>query len=317
MFEHIHFSKSFSSLEITAEDIVKQAGREDLKHPVTQYSNADFHIHGPVRALFPYPITPENRENYLFLQDFNYMHADESYYSRQHGYPSYQLLYTYSGKAEMTYRQKRHALTPRTVFLADCTFSRAVKTWGKSWECSDLHFYGGKSRLLYETWISGKTPLFTVKDTARFQTLLEDILIRHTTVSPYREWSVSSAIENLLLFILEADPESGREIPERIQYLITYIENNFSQPLSLDMLSDFAGLSKYHLSREFKRFTGYSPYAYITELRLDRAKSMLVQTSLPAYRIALLSGFGDESNFIKLFKEKTAMTPGEYRQRQY
>lgn len=94
------------------------------------------------------------------------------------------------------------------------------------------------------------------------------------------------------------------------------MENNYAQPLTLDALADFAGLSKYHLSREFKKFTGYSPYAYLTELRFDRAKSMLLHTPLPSYQIARLTGFRDESNFIKLFKQRTEMTPGEFRNRE-
>ena len=313
MFERIHFARNFSSLELTSKEVLKNVPTNENGRIAEQYSTADFHISGTVRALQSYPITEKNKENYLFLQNFNYMNADETYYSRQQNYRSYQLLYTYSGEALMTYQKKQYRLMPGTVFLADCTSTRSVKTTGRNWECSDLHFYGGKSQLLYETWLARKNPVFTIQNPARFQTLLEDALLRHTTVSPYREWSVSSALESLLLFNIEADTSADSRIPERIQYLITYMENNYAQPLTLDALADFAGLSKYHLSREFKKFTGYSPYAYLTELRFDRAKSMLLHPPLPSYQIARLTRFRDESNFIKLFKQRTEMTPGEFR----
>lgn len=313
MFERIHFSKNFSFLDLASRDIKKDALFDHSGHPMEEYLTADFHISGNVRALQSYPMPEKNKQLYLYLQNFSYMTADETYYSRQQTYHSYQLLYTYSGKAQMTYKKAHYTLTPGTLFFADCTFPRSVKTFGKNWESSDLHFYGGKSSLLYEAWLSRKTPVLTIKNQTRFQMLLEDALLRHTTVSPYHDWSVSSALESLLLFIIEADTSASGSIPERIQYLITYLENNYAQPLTLDALADFAGLSKYHLSREFKKFTGYSPYAYLTELRFDRAKSMLLQTSFPSYQIARLTGFRDESNFIKLFKQRTEMTPGEFR----
>lgn len=315
MFEHIHFSKNYSSLDITSGYILEKAdqGEIRLEHPMESYSTADFHIHGVVRSIFPHPVTEENMANFLYLQDFCYMCTDESYYSHQISYESYQLLYTYQGKAEMIYQGKRYLLTPGTLLIADCTSPRSVRTIGNLWESSDLHFYGGRSKLLYNSYFSQKSPLFTVTDFSRFQSGLEDILRAHTTVSLYRDWNVSSAMENLLLMILASAPEQSDEIPERIQYLITYMENNYSQPLSIDMLSEFANLSKYHLSREFKRFTGLSPHSYITQLRLNQAKSLLLHSSLPAYKVAQIVGFGDESNFIKLFKRYTNMTPGEFR----
>ena len=102
-------------------------------------------------------------------------------------------------------------------------------------------------------------------------------------------------------------------LPKNIRYLIKYMDSNFTQPLTLDFLSDFAGVSKYYLSREFKKYTGFSPNDYLITLRVNKAKSLLTNTTLPAVKIAHEVGIYDSNNFTNLFKRKTGMTPIQYR----
>lgn len=103
------------------------------------------------------------------------------------------------------------------------------------------------------------------------------------------------------------------DVPENFHYLIKYMENNFSSHLSLDYLAHFTGISKYHFSREFKKYTGFSPNDYLVQLRIEHAKSLLLSTTIPANKIAHMTGIHDINNFTNLFKKKTGMTPGEYR----
>ena len=91
------------------------------------------------------------------------------------------------------------------------------------------------------------------------------------------------------------------------------MESNYSSPLTLDELAHFSCMSKYHLSREFKKYIGFSPNQYLIELRLSEAKLMLETTSIPAYKIGAAVGIADENNFISLFRKKTGMTPSAYR----
>ena len=64
-----------------------------------------------------------------------------------------------------------------------------------------------------------------------------------------------------------------------------------------------------HFSSEFKKYTGFSPNDYLITLRINRAKSMLKNTTLPAAKIAHEVGIHDLNNFTNLFKKKTGMTP--------
>jgi len=81
----------------------------------------------------------------------------------------------------------------------------------------------------------------------------------------------------------------------------------------LDELSNNVGVSKYHLSRLFKKFTGYSPYEYLMNYRINESKKLLKTTNLPIYQIADRVGFNSSSHYIKIFKKNEEVTPLQFR----
>lgn len=313
MFDHIRFTKSFEHLDISSSYIRDNAEKIPSGVSVHSFRDSEFHINGTVRSIGAIPMSAESRKRFMYIQEFSYMNADKDYYARHRYYESYQLLYTYSGKAEAAYDGKHYVMEKGTAFLFDCTKKRSYRTTGDHWESSDLHFLGGHSDYLYHNFFENAPPQFQVPDETCFQGLLENILKCHTEVSVYREWHVSSGLDDILGYLFAMSSNTGNNVPEWLQYLITYIEHNFRNPLTLDSLASFSGLSKYHLSHEFKKYTGYSPLQYITELRIQEAKTLLKMTSIPSYKIGSLAGIPNEANFIRIFKEKTGVTPGEFR----
>ncbi|MBB3126605.1 AraC-like DNA-binding protein [Paenibacillus rhizosphaerae] len=95
------------------------------------------------------------------------------------------------------------------------------------------------------------------------------------------------------------------------QDVCDYMETNFAGAISLDNLSDMAGLSKYHFIRSFTRERGISPYSYLETVRIGHAKKMLEQGTPPA-DTALLTGFSDQSHFSNFFKRFIGLTPRQY-----
>lgn len=87
-----------------------------------------------------------------------------------------------------------------------------------------------------------------------------------------------------------------------------YINDNFQKSITVDEISDYANLSRYHLSRLFKKETGYSPHQYLINTRLKHARELLTTpTSLDT--IAITCGFSSTSHFIHAFKKETGVTP--------
>ncbi len=74
-----------------------------------------------------------------------------------------------------------------------------------------------------------------------------------------------------------------------------------------------AGLSRFHFLRRFKRATGTTPWRYLTELRLARAKGLLSDPAMGVAEAARQAGFTDPAHFSRVFSRRTGLTPRAYR----
>ena len=97
----------------------------------------------------------------------------------------------------------------------------------------------------------------------------------------------------------------------RMKDLIRYINQNAAQPLSLDMLEEVFGISKYVLLHEFKDYTGMSVYQYILTRRVILAQQLIQQGAKPS-QACEQSGFTDYTSFYRAFKARTGQSPNQY-----
>lgn len=72
-------------------------------------------------------------------------------------------------------------------------------------------------------------------------------------------------------------------------------------------------LSPNNFSQQFKHQFGISPVKYLTSIRIERAKKLLVETQMPVNEVAAQSGFSDISSFQRNFKNSVSVTPTQYR----
>ncbi|GIP17717.1 AraC family transcriptional regulator [Paenibacillus montaniterrae] len=96
--------------------------------------------------------------------------------------------------------------------------------------------------------------------------------------------------------------------------VIAYIEQHYTQELSLQILSQHVHLSKNYLANLFKKETGEGVIDYINKVRLERAKALLRSTEMKSSEICVMVGVQDSKYFSKLFKKMEGMTPSEYRE---
>jgi AraC family transcriptional regulator len=98
----------------------------------------------------------------------------------------------------------------------------------------------------------------------------------------------------------------------RLQRAIEYIHANLTKEITVEELAAAASLSRFHFSRMFKEATGQSPSRFIGRLRLELAKSQLIEGRSIA-DVAHDCGFSSESNFVRSFRRMTGLTPGQHR----
>ena len=84
--------------------------------------------------------------------------------------------------------------------------------------------------------------------------------------------------------------------------------------LTLETMSEQVHVSTAYFSRLFQKETGVTFTAYLTNLRLQQAKHLLLHSELPVYEIAERAGYRNTRYFMKLFKETVGYTPTEFRE---
>jgi AraC-like DNA-binding protein len=110
----------------------------------------------------------------------------------------------------------------------------------------------------------------------------------------------------------DLEPPANQKIFEIIQYL----KHNYNQPITLDSLSKDFYTSPFYLTRLFKKTTGFTLFEYIHSLRIIQAQFLLRTTNHKVIYIAQLVGFNHGSNFGKIFKSLTGVSPLNYRKQQ-
>jgi AraC-like DNA-binding protein len=108
-----------------------------------------------------------------------------------------------------------------------------------------------------------------------------------------------------------ASAQDGR----RIQRGMAYVQQHYGEALRLRDVARAAGVSASHFSHLFKRHEGETLQHFVHQLRLERAKQLLVGTDLAVKRVAQMSGFATQHYFARMFRRATAMTPLDWRRR--
>ncbi|MDE6622397.1 MAG: helix-turn-helix transcriptional regulator [Lachnospiraceae bacterium] len=115
-------------------------------------------------------------------------------------------------------------------------------------------------------------------------------------------------------YLVRAVERTGSyHIPTYIADIHRRFTTAYYEPYSLDELAQEYGINKFRLCREFAKYYEYTPIQYLNKIRIDKAKEMLLNTDDKIVDIGQMVGIENANHFIRLFKEKTGVTPLTYR----
>lgn len=100
-----------------------------------------------------------------------------------------------------------------------------------------------------------------------------------------------------------------------IQGAVTYIDQHIYERISVSQLAQMAGIDRSYFCSIFKQYQGVSPQQYILNLKISKAKTFLETTDVDVRYIADSLGYGDLFTFSHAFKQKTGISPREWRKR--
>lgn len=305
---------SFTIPESGESPLLPTLSAQDFRDLASPALSGDYHMSGSLRLLVPFPSAPNSIEDLLHIQSFGLMRSEHGYYTERSSSDTFLLLVTYEGKGRLLYREREYSLQRGEGFLIDCREPHRYEVEGDLWEHGDLHFDGPTARVFFDALCADGSVGLRVEGDS--QARLEDALETYQTMRVGRELHVHVALTELLSLLLASrERETARNdgMRETIRELVIYLQEHSSEQLSMDDLSKIASVSKYYLSREFKRYMGVSPMRYLNMLRLENAAALLRSTALPLSAIAETVGVGSEQYLARLFKRHYGTTPGRFR----
>lgn len=100
---------------------------------------------------------------------------------------------------------------------------------------------------------------------------------------------------------------------ERIKQMLEFIQNHFSESLTVASIAGYASISESECLRCFRQTIGMTPIQYLTQFRMQEAARLLISTDNKITDVGISCGFHDTSYFVKKFREIMQCTPNQYR----
>jgi AraC-like DNA-binding protein len=156
----------------------------------------------------------------------------------------------------------------------------------------------------------------TSKQSAKAEILLSGIDDECRQRGQYWQSAVRHYLELFLILLNDAlevtSPHPGNVEPI-VQEIIAYLEENYANPLSALEVADHFNLSRFTLSRKFRRYVGLGFHEYLMHRRIFEAKRLLHETDLKIIAIACNVGFDSISAFNRAFRLLTGVSPASFR----
>lgn len=134
-------------------------------------------------------------------------------------------------------------------------------------------------------------------------------------LKPVNYEEFGTCIDNLKISLYQqsvtAEPEQHQD--RTITEITKFLQAHLSEEVSLSTLAEQFHLSAQYISQLFKSEIGVNFLAYLTNIRMEQAKKLLLSTSLSIADVAEQSGYGDYRVFTKVFKKSEGITPSQYR----
>lgn len=260
------------------------------------------------------------RKHYLYVQEVGTLQSLEPHISRRQNLNSYLFFVVLDGNGTLFYNGNHHTISAGDCVWLDCTRpyfheSSAEHPWSLKW----VHFNGMEAKGLYDYYIArGNSYLFHPHNILPMTDALDQLYLCQQNKDSLMDLTSNKYITDIITLCFtenESLKQGESSIPAKLQQIHGYLMEHYSRKINLEDLAAQFFISKFHLSREYKKVYGTTIGNELTNQRISHAKSMLRFSGDSIDAIAASCGFQDSGYFIKVFKKAENMTPLEYRKK--
>lgn len=260
-----------------------------------------------------------SRHRGILFETHRYAAGEEEAFPR-HAHEEYQFYISMNTPSSYRYRGARHVVRPGSIFVLHSGEVHEPRSVGLRQTAQQFQLWyiapeilRGLARALdlqtpAEPFFAN--PLITDVATVSRAIKLADTLHRAAT-SAEREDALLVTLERMITRFSDVRIKTERLCDTVAVSVRDYLHDHWNRNVSLIQLATEFGVSPSYLSRTFQRVFATRPHAYHTQIRIDRAKALLMAGRSPA-DVAALTGFYDQSHFTARFRRYVGVTPARY-----
>ena len=254
----------------------------------------------------------------IHLQEIGQLQAQKPHISKRENLASFLFFTVLSGSGKLVYQGKVYYLTQGDCVFIDCKKPYSHESSNDLWSLKWVHFFGPNVSGIYEKYKErGGENVFHPIDTSSFIQIIDSLYQIADSEDYIRDMRINEGLTTLLTHLMAESLRPDQIHTDRkLQSLMeikNYLDENYTQRISLDELSERFYINKFYLTRIFKEQFGVSIYTYLFQIRITHAKQLLRFTDKTVAEIGEECGMGALYYFSRMFKKVEGISPSEYR----
>ncbi|XCP84009.1 AraC family transcriptional regulator [Roseburia hominis] len=284
------------------------------------FTNDDSAIVSSNRIL--YTPSPFARASLFHLQEIGTLTALKPHISSHDDLASFLFFAVLDGEGKVTYKHKTYHISAGECVFIDChkPFSHETSI-ANFWTLQWCHFFGPSLSLIYDKYLErGGRAVFKPNDISQFSKVLDSIFQIASSNDYIRDMRINERLSALLTLLMaeswhKKEQDRKAQSKQSVMPVKEYLDNHYSEKITLDDLSREFYISKNYLTRVFKEQFGMSIKEYLQVVRITHAKQLLRTTNKTAEEIGIECGFGALYYFSRVFKDIEGVSPTFYREK--
>ncbi len=254
----------------------------------------------------------------FYLQETGNLTAKRQHTSSRENLNSYLFFIVEKGSGILKYKGETYTLKQNDCIFIDCTKPYSHCTSDDLWKLRWVHFSGENMDKIYEKYISrGGKVCFSTNNYNEYFAVLSHLYEIASSTSYVRDMKLHEKLSGLLVLLMEETQAaylgtSSTKIPE-LRSIKEYLDENYTQKITLDDLSAKFYINKFYLLEIFKQQYGMGINEYMIHMRITKAKRLLRFTDKTVEEIAYSCGMNSLHYFSRVFKKVEGLSPSEYR----